>query len=112
MEDWGSMPQLFLSHFARPLAFRKRETVRICLLASTLLIGLGSAGDSAPAFRRFAAPVAPRPAATARPAAPSFARPPAAPGRPSAGPEQAGPGGSAAPLARGPNGAVPEHAGQ
>ncbi len=112
MEDWGSMPQLFLSRFARPLAFRKRETARICLLASTLLIGLGSAGDSAPAFRRFAAPAAPRPAVTARTAAPSFARPPAAPGRPSAGPEQAGPGGPAAPLARGPGGAMPEHAGQ
>jgi hypothetical protein len=111
MEDWGSMPQLFLSRFARPLAFRKRETARICLLASTLLIGLGSAGDSAPAFRRFAAPAAPRPAA-ARPAAPSFARPPAAPGRPSTGSEQAGPGGPAAPLARGPGGATPEHAGQ
>jgi len=106
------MPKLFRARFTRPLAFRKRETARICLLASTLLIGLGSAGDSAPAFRRFAAPAAPRPAATARPAAPSFARPPAAPGRPSAGPEQAGPGGPAAPLARGPGGAIPEHAGQ
>jgi hypothetical protein len=110
MEDWGSMPQLFLSRFARPLAFRKRETARICLIASTLLIGLSSAGDSAPVFRRAAAPAAPRPAA-ARPAAPSSARPPAAPGRPSAGPEQPGAGGPGAPLARGPSG-MPEHAGQ
>jgi subtilase family protein len=112
MEDWGSMPQLFRSRFVRPLAFRKRETVRICLIASTLLIGLGSVGDSAPAFRRFAAPAAPRPAATARPSTPNFARPPAAPGRAAGGPEQAGPGGPAAPLGRGPGGAMPEHAGQ
>ena len=110
MEDWGSMPQLFWSHFARPLAFRKRETARICLLASTLLIGLGSAGDSAPAFRRFAAP-APRPAA-ARPVTPSLARPPAAPGHASGGPEQPSAGGPAAPLGRGPAGATPEHFGQ
>jgi Subtilase family len=110
MEDWGSMPRLFLARFARPLAFRKRETARICLLASALLIGLGSAGDSATVFRRAAAPAAPRPPAT-RPAAPSFARPPAAPGRPFAGPAQPGPGGPAAPLAHGPSG-MPERTGQ
>jgi Subtilase family len=111
MEDWGSMPHLFLSSHLRPLLLRKRATVRICLLASAVLIGLGTAGDGATMARRVAAPAPPRPAAS-RPAVPNFGRNMGAPPRPFAGPAQPGPGGPPAPLAHGPGGAPPEHAGQ
>jgi hypothetical protein len=110
MEDWGSMPRLFLSRHVRSYRFRKRATARICLLASAVLIGLSTAGDGATVVRRVAAPAAPRPAA-ARPAAPNFGRNFGAPPRPFAGPAQPGPGGPTAPLAHGPGGA-PERPGQ
>ena len=121
MEDWGSMPQHFLTRHVRPPAFGAHATARICLIATTMLIGLSSAGDAAVFVRRVPMPAAPRPAVTARPA-PNFARPTATPSRPVAGPAQpAGPGAPAAanapaggtsPLAHGPGGALPEHTGQ
>jgi subtilisin family serine protease len=111
MEDWGSMPRYFLTHHVRPLLLRKRGAARICLLASGVLIALGTTGDGAPAFRRFAAPAAPRPAVTARPAAPSFGRN-TAPARTGAEPGQPAASGGAPPLVRGPGGAMPERTGQ
>jgi len=111
MEDWGSMPPLFLTRHVRPLLLRKRAAARICLLASGVLIGLSTTGDGATVFRRVAAPAAPRPAVTARPA-PNFGRNAGAPARPFAEPAQPGAGGGAPPLARGPGSAMPEHAGQ
>jgi Subtilase family len=110
MEDWGSMPRLFLSEHVRSHGPRKHATVRICLLASAVLIGLSTAGDGATVARRTATPAAARPAA-ARPA-PNFGRNFGGPPRPFAGPAQPGPGGPAAPLAHGPGGAPPEHASQ
>ncbi len=112
MEDWGSMPQQFLTGHVRPLLLRKRAVARICLLASGVLIGLGTASDGAPAFRRFAIPAAPRPAVTARPTAPNLGRNTGAPPHSVAEPTQPAAGGGKAPLARGPAGGIPERAGQ
>jgi hypothetical protein len=111
MEDWGSMPHLFLSRHVRSHHARKRATARICLVASAVLIGLSTTGDGATVVRRAGPSAAPRPPA-ARPAAPNFGRNFGMPPRPFAGPAQPGPGGAAGPLAHGPGGGMPEQAGQ